>query len=439
MKEHGPPSMLQSAFYGYSAGAVYFILALVTNIAISRLLGARVLGEYYFVITVNTVITNFASLGIGLSNTTFLARKEHGPAEMHAVSLVYSLLLGATAIGLFFLAKAFLPALHLTVSLAHLSVAVIVLPFTIYARYWNSMMIGLDRIASLSLVLTAASILWNALTLAAVFMGYGLPALFGAWFIYLVIQAAAMALMMRREGGPLRCAPSLLWKSLSFGFRGNLGEVATELWKKLDVFLVYTWCGAEQVGYYSVALTMVDKYLQATIPVRMAITPKIAGHEREESLLLTARASRLILAFSLAAAVFLALFAWHAIFILYGSAFLLSVTPFRILLAGSSVLTVAVVLSICFIGQLKRPGLLSLLAWINVALNCVFCMILVPSFGIAGAALSTSVTCILGTAFVVYLFHRITAVPLRSLLVVQREDLAALKDVIASFKKKRVS
>ncbi|MGV8118684.1 MAG: oligosaccharide flippase family protein [Candidatus Xenobiia bacterium LiM19] len=424
------PTILRSTLYGYGAGVIYLLTGLFSNIVISRCLGAEALGQYYFIIALNSLLTNLISGGIGLAHSTFLARKEHTLSEMNSVSLFFSIVLGGGAIALFYILRALMPSLFASTSTIYLQWAVLVLPLSLFYRYWNSIMIGLDRIDRLSTVLSLSSIIWNLLIVGAVFIKTGMEGLFIAWMLNFLIGTAMM--MRATPGERLRYhhKPQLFKKAFLFGFKGNLGEIATELWKKVDVFLIYYFCGVEKVGYYSVALTLIEKFNQITAPVRIAITPKVASHSMHDATVLVEKASRQILWSTVVVALFLLLVSRMMITVFYGVSFLPSLDPFRILLIGAAVSSVATVLSIFFIGQLKRPELLSIMAWLNVGINVILCLIFIPSRGLIGAALSTAVTSVLGTFIAVVVYGRLTERPVRDLLLLRSSDLQPLLRLI---------
>jgi len=420
------PTILRSTLYGYGAGAVYLLTGLLSSIIISRYLGAEALGQYYFIIALNSLLTNLISGGIGLAHSTFLARKEHTLSEMNSVSVFFSAVLGGGAIMLFYILRALWPAIFASASTAYLQWSVLVLPLSLFFRYWNSIMVGLDRIDRLSTMLSLSSIIWNLLIAVAVFIKSGMEGLFTAWMLNFLIGTFMMMKATPGERLIYRHNPGLFRKAFLFGFRGNLGEIATELWKKVDVFLIYYFCGVEKVGYYSVALTLIEKFNQITAPVRIAITPKVASHSTHDATVLVEKASRQILWSTALIALLLLLASRIMITVFYGESFLPSLDPFRILVVGAAFSSVATVLSIFFIGQLKRPELLSLMAWLNVCINVVLCLFLIPMWGLKGAALSTAVTSVVGTLIAVAVYSRLTERPAGGLLVLRLSDLQPL-------------
>ncbi len=428
--EEKTPTILRSTLYGYGAGIVYLLTGLFSNIIISRCLGAEALGQYFFIIALNSLLTNLISGGIGLAHSTFLARREHTLSEMNSVSIFFSIVLGGGAIAVYYLLRLSLPACFAAPSMIYLQWAVLVLPLSLFYRYWNSIMVGLDRIDRLSTVLSLSSICWNLLIVGAVFMKTGMTGLFVAWMLNFLIGTVMMMKATPGERMTYHHKPQLYRKAFLFGIKGNLGEIATELWKKVDVFLIYYFCGVEKVGYYSIALTLIEKFGQITAPVRIAITPKVAAHSATDATVLVEKAARQILWSTALIALFLLIISKMLISVFYGESFLPSLNPFRILLIGAAFSSVATVLSIFFIGQLKRPELLSMMAWLNVCINVVLCLIFIPSWGLTGAAASTAATSLIGTFIAIVVYCRLTERPFRELLLLRSSDIQPILRLI---------
>jgi len=117
---------------------------------------------------------------------------------------------------------------------------------------------------------------------------------------------------------------------------------------------------------------------------------------------------------------------------LFGSRYDGSVQILRILLAGTAVMVVPTLLAPYFLGQLARPGLLSVLAWINGLVNGAFAIWLIPTFGGSGAAVALLVSQVVGTALLLVLYVRYASTPVDNVVVVQSRDFGVLRQQLAS-------
>jgi O-antigen/teichoic acid export membrane protein len=73
------------------------------------------------------------------------------------------------------------------------------------------------------------------------------------------------------------------------------------------------------------------------------------------------------------------------------------------------------------------PGLATVVAAVNVSSNIVLCLILIPSFGYAGAAAASSISYSLAAVLTTYFFLRESRMPLASILLPRRADFAGIE------------
>ena len=85
-----------------------------------------------------------------------------------------------------------------------------------------------------------------------------------------------------------------------------------------------------------------------------------------------------------------------------------------------------------FINQLHRPGLVSIVVWLKFALGLTLALILIPQFGMRGAAIALTITQIVGALIYAVLYLRATDTHLRELLHLDKNDLALLKSQVFS-------
>jgi O-antigen/teichoic acid export membrane protein len=114
----------------------------------------------------------------------------------------------------------------------------------------------------------------------------------------------------------------------------------------------------------------------------------------------------------------------------YGSRFQPAVVPMLILLPGVWMLGIGIVIQGDLDGR-GRPGLASLLAGISAAVTTGLDFALIPSLGTTGAALAS--VCGYSTLGIVSIavLHRVSAIPVRELVVPTRADLRGYRSFLA--------
>ena len=111
-----------------------------------------------------------------------------------------------------------------------------------------------------------------------------------------------------------------------------------------------------------------------------------------------------------------------AVSFLLGDRYRAAIPLILVLVPTALMMAVSLLLATFFLAQLGRPGLLSILALMNVALTAVLSFALVPRFETLGAALAVAATQAIGTLVVVALYLRATGAHPLELLLVNRDD-----------------
>src|SRR4029079_8464432 len=107
-----------------------------------------------------------------------------------------------------------------------------------------------------------------------------------------------------------------------------------------------------------------------------------------------------------------------------------AITVAQVLFFGTAFAAVSLLLDTFFVNQLHRPGLVSILIWVKFLLGLTFSLLLIPSFGVRGAAAAVALMQILGAAIYVYLYVRVTKSGWQDLLYIRARDVALVKDRI---------
>jgi len=192
---------------------------------------------------------------------------------------------------------------------------------------------------------------------------------------------------------------------MHYGTRGVTATLAYEINTKLDVWMLgAAGFSTAQVGIYSLAAALNDGATQLSVVVQNNVNPLIAksladGKSTEVDELV--RRTRKWFVPALAGACVLgALLFPHVIPQLVGSEeFAAGALPFAILMAGLTLASPWLPFSQLML-MADRPGWHTVLMVLTVATNFVANVALIPRFGLAGAAASTSIAVIASALFV---------------------------------------
>ncbi len=414
---------------GLATDAAVFGLGVVVSIVLTRSLGPEQRGVYALLVTTNVLAAQFSHLSVGGAFSTMLARRRCTPGEANGVAVLLALGLGGAACVLSGGALLALPALRASilqgVPYAYLLVALVLVPTTIYQIYWTAMMLGLNRPVTLNKLNLAVNTT-NAVLIVLVvgLLRLGLPGFLGVWAFSAVLNTISGVVVANRIE-PIKWPPTraVLRDMLGFGLRGHGANIAHQLFLRFDVYAVNALVGTVGVGFYSLSTSLAEKLWIPINALLTSSTGKIAGLPHQESAQLTARVARTALLMMLGVALPFGLVSPWLVPLLYGGEFAASVLPLQLLLPGTLGFALMLVLNLYILGQMERPGLLSAIAWAELAVSVPLYLALISWLGIVGAAIASTLTYLLAAGWTLRIFLRDSGLKAGEVLLPRRADL----------------
>jgi O-antigen/teichoic acid export membrane protein len=203
-----------------------------------------------------------------------------------------------------------------------------------------------------------------------------------------------------RDGKP---SFALARRVVKYGLRAQVGSIILLLNARLDFALVGALVGTHALGVYAVASRFAELLRLPSLAVNYVLYPAYAQRGGTAA----AREARAMIPrvgwIPLAGAIPLAVAATFLIPFLYGDAFRAAIAPTYVLLLGLSGGAVSAVITAFLYGN-GRPGLNSLAMGAGLVMTIVLDLLLIPHFGLMGAAFASSVaylstTAVLGICF----------------------------------------
>ncbi|MDP9340570.1 MAG: oligosaccharide flippase family protein [Actinomycetota bacterium] len=203
--------------------------------------------------------------------------------------------------------------------------------------------------------------------------------------------------------GAGRPSPALAREVTKFGLRSQAGTLLMLVNERLDFAIVGALVGPAALGIYAIASRFAELLRLPSTVINYVLYPRYA---REDSATAAAQARALIPKVgwvSPVAAIPLALAATFVLPAVFGEAFRAAVVPTYILLVGLSGSAVAGIISAYLYGN-GRPGLDSLGMGAGVIMTVVLDVLLIPRYGVLGAAIASAVSysttiCVLAVCF----------------------------------------
>lgn len=421
------PSIARNSTTIFATQIISLVLGIFSSILVARMLGPSYRGVYFMTVTTTALIVGLANCGIDFTGTYLLAKGKYSLREVNSNSLILSLAISVVVLLLYAMTRGFLAAtVFKGIDEPFVLYAFLTIPFALYTRYWGSMMLGLNKIWLMNRLEIATGLVGAAFSFVVlVILRWGIWGLLGqSAFFAVALTAVRLFFVWKLDGLSLTLDRRLLRESLHFGVRGHIGNIAGAILLRADGFIVNYFGGTVAVGYYSLASSLAQKIPLLTVPITTAANPVITCSEREYAGDLTARVIRHSLLLVLVGAGAMVVAGPFIVPLLYGNEFLPAVAPLRILSLGLIPETVALIIAVYITGQLGKPEIGSVVAWLDLVIFLPLALYLTSVMGFTGTAAALSATYLFDGLVFIALFSSKSRQALRQFLVFRPADVA---------------
>ncbi|MEJ7567603.1 MAG: polysaccharide biosynthesis C-terminal domain-containing protein [Gaiellaceae bacterium] len=392
----GPGSPRLKGRFGANVGRLYAgqvafsLIALAGSLLTARLLGPTGRGDLSILILLPTLFTVALEFGLESANSHLVAGKPEIRRSLQQAATAYACLIVLPGAALTALALQLLDFDSGSIIKAA-SAGGIAIGASVYVRSMAGLALGLNRVSLYngSRLLLALSFPIPVSILAA-FGDRSAVHFFYAWCLGTAAVAIVFALLLDA------CMPRLQIESIrqhvAVTLPIHLSNVSQFLLLRADQLLLFALAGSAAVGYYAVAVNIVEVLWYLPSVAGVVSLPLLSGDgshaEKSEMLLYALRLSIWLAALGGALC---ALTAPLVVPLLFGPAFAPTVFPLEILLpgivAGGVIRVGTAALIAC--GKLNHLLRVTLLA---LGVNILLAVLMIPFWGAAGAAAASTVS-----------------------------------------------
>lgn len=415
------------------------LVVVASTVVVARTLGAAGQGAYTLALLLPNLAVVLTSLGLAPATAYFVGRGDHSVAEALRGNLAliariapvgYLLIAAALALRRVLPADPFAGVPDHLILLGSAMLLITLIQSSLLAILQGLQRFGAYNLGTIAPQAVALLFLFITLVVLRLDISAALASTVAGQLLGLTVTLAAV-LRMVEPGEPVlrwRLDTNYTGRMSSYGIRAHASTVVTFAMYRLDVVLLGLLLSATvPVGLYAVAYQWAQRLGFLSQALSVVMLPRIAelSFAEETRRRLTPRVARAALWLSIPAAAAVAAAAPWVIPALYGDAFRGSVLPLQVMLPGVVLWNVSRTLSSDLAGR-GRPGVPSAIdaagLLVNVALNLAW----IPSMGIVGAALATTVSLAISTVAKTFVYSRIARVHWRRVWIPEHEDVAWL-------------
>lgn len=418
-----------------AGSAVFFVSSLIiyaarfaTSVLVARTIGVEGKGIYILVLMVGSLLVLFLSLGLGGSLTYFTASKHFETDTLYSFSLVASLLISLLGgFGFYILYGLFLANTFLIgIGPQYILLVLILLPFNLISLFFSSIILGKQQLVAFNLINIIRVVSNLLFQLMSALSGGGLPGAILAWFTSNLVAFGVTLWFVRGDFHPhLRFTRHIIKPATSYGIKNYLANLFMFFNYRLDTFFVNFYSGATEVGLYSTGVGVAELIWYIPNAISGALFPKSSSMSKETSARLTAQVARQSLVVAAGLTIVSALIGPLVIPFFYGIDFLPSVKPFLWLLPGILGITLSKIVSANLAG-IGKPQYATYSSGITIVITVVLDILLIPPYGIVGAAIASSIAYLLSAGLSVMWFSRETNIRWLDVVFPRKEDISLL-------------
>jgi|SRR5665213_2867497 len=421
--------MLTIVIQLFQLAAIVAITVLVT-----RVTGARGRGVYTLVYALANLASMITALGISWAGIYYIGKRLFPLADVASTLLTVSLAAAGVAVAglaaaFFLFRSSYFHDVSLTQAVIMLVLAAIFQPMTTS----SSIVLGMNRplhFAGLSLlqfgvalVLQGILALVGSLTATSALVALSIGA----------ASSAVVGLVLVGREVPLRLGldSKILRSFFNFGIRGYIANLMQFMNYRLDALIVNGLLGLVSLGFYSIATAMAEALWYGANALALVLFPHVSSLERKEADRITPVVCRNAIFMTLVGALLMFVVSRQLILVVFGSGMTPALHPLWLLLPGIVTLTAAKVIS-SYLSGIGKPTYSTYVGAGTVILTVILDLLLIPRFGINGAAVASSIVYTLTAATYIWILRRESGAGLLETMVVRPSDFMRYRRVFDS-------
>jgi O-antigen/teichoic acid export membrane protein len=394
------------------------VLGIINAVLLSRWLGPAGRGEIAAAFLWPGLLIYLGSMGLILSTMYFSSSRDINVQVVLNNSILMGLFFGLCAAVLGLLTMPWLLHSQSVMVVAASRVYLLVIPISLLSQFGISVLQGRLRVKALNWLNTIIPTGYLLGTIALMSLGRLVLINIVTLHLFLNLTVLICTFVVLATMGiypSFKTDQGLAKSMIAYGAKVHVGQVSGFANLNLDQSLIAAWLPPAALGLYVVAVASAGVFQMFSGAVQTVATPAIA---REVVMDNRRRVFERVFSryWSLSIMVMLALAAGLPVLIprIYGPAFRLSIAPAEILLVGALFLGARTLLS-AGASAFGDPWLVSKASLLTLPVTLILLYLLLPAFGLLGAALASTAAYFAEFAITVYACYRAHAISPRNL------------------------
>lgn len=399
-----------------------------TGIITARWLGPHDRGLLQLLVLLPTTLGNFAKLGIPQASVYFMRRRGASPSEVASNALWTALVMGSALAALCWVGRDWFMANFLKDAPRSVLLPVLALiPCAILQTYFLGIAQAHQRFREYNFQQIVPNILGLiGMTLVLVVLKLGLVGAVLTNCAITIFMTVWLGVRIHRIA-PLRFRVNtgLAREMIGFGGKSYVQTLAATQHQRLDQYLIGYYLSPGEVGLYAVAVNMTSLLTRVWESTGTVLFPRLAGADDRTAHAATAQVARHTVFLALAGAAALLIAGPIAVPLLFGHKFAGAVAPMLWLLPGLVMMALYQILTRNFTSRGKQE-INIVAAVLALGLNVGLNVVLIPRWGIVGAAIAHDVSYSTAALVLLIAFVRESGHGIREATLVSPSEVRAI-------------
>lgn len=402
-------------------------LRVLIVVLIARNLGPENQGIFTLALLFPSVLLIVLTGGISFATVFYLGQKKYSLKTAIGGNLFFTIFLSFFAFFLsFFIFHFFGNKFFQGVPPEYLYLGFFIIPPSCFFDYFSGILLGLKRIKHFTLVSFLVDFFqFIFIIFFLYFFHWGIKGAILSQIISLFICCLVLIYFLRDDFKyfSFTMDKNYLKDVFLYAFQTHLSAIFALFHYRVDQFLINYFLNPLAVGFYSIASRGAEGLWLFSYAIITVFFPTVVSISSESKKRFTPLVFRQTLIFSFLVSLFVFLFAPLFIKIFFSSQFLPSVASFRILLVGTFFISIWRILSQDIFSR-NLPIINVKVSGFSLLLNIVLNIILIPHFGIEGAAFASMLSYFVMFLLTLIYYLKISGNSLKELFFFQKRDLS---------------
>ena len=411
----------------------------VTVVIVARILGPEGNGQYAVAMLLPNMLASFLNFGISPANVYYLGSgKINTTTVLYAVITLFMIIasagIGIGALCIIFFGNIWFPGIPSKI----LWLVLAIFPISLLQSFLAGIFQCLQKFRTYNLILLAKPL---TTLIAVMIIVYAhkchleniiLAMICSSLFVLILTMVEVYKEVdTKRDKVTAIDVKKYIRKATSYGIRAHLSNILAFINYKADIFLVNFLLNPAAAGIYTVAVQIVERLWLLSQSVGIVLFPRLSELNANESKRkqLTPILSRIVIFMTLIAALILACLASPMVNVFFGESYWQVVPALLILLPGIVAGSGARILA-NDIAARGRPELNMYFSLIVVTVNIIGNFLLIPRFGLKGAALATTFAYALNLTMRLEVYKHLSGNHYLDSLIFKANDLRMLSTTV---------